>query len=526
MSRLLNNKIIKINIGLKKKITYNFLKKNPLSTNNRHICFICSPNNPTGLIWDIQIIEYLLKTYTNILFIIDETYIDFKYMYTNDTNITSINLINKYKNIIVMRSFSKAFGLAGLRFSYMLSNENNIINISKLISHKDIIEISKVAANSILENIEYYKNNIKLLFKDKDIFIKFLTNKSIKYIDTDTNFICIYIGDKIEYFINILLNNNIQVKKFNKEYDKKLRKYIRISFEKDIIYKLIEIFENNINYINTNKIERGFMDGCFDGLHYGHIHALYQAKQKCNTLIVATHEDSEIKKYKNKDPIYSYNDRYYMLKYCKFIDILKEESTEYNTTIDILDKNKCNKFFHGNDNIDKYPLLEILKKNRLIIYNYTLTISSTELKKRINNKCNDNINNNIKNNEYIKRIFNKIYKATIPKINTNNNIVILLCNWDNFNKKHIELLLKIKKKYNQYLIYIDLITDLYQYKIYSKYEIGITLLGITLIDNVLIHNSITNIDKLNIIQINTNLIEHSYIDKSFNNEIEKLYNLI
>ena len=100
--------------------------------------------------------------------------------------------------------------------------------------------------------------------------------------------------------------------------------------------------------INTNKIERWFMDGCFDGLHYGHIHALYQAKQKCNTLIVATHEDSEIKKYKNKDPIYSYNDRYYMLKYCKFIDILKEESTEYNTTIDILDKNKCNKFFHGN----------------------------------------------------------------------------------------------------------------------------------------------------------------------------------
>ena len=85
---------------------------------------------------------------------------------------------------------------------------------------------------------------------------------------------------------------------------------------------------------------------------------------------------------------------------------------------------------------------------------------------------------------------------------------------------------KIKKKYNQYLIYIDLITDLYQYKIYSKYEIGITLLGITLIDNVLIHNSITNIYKLNIIQINTNLIEHSYIDKSFNNKIEKLYNLI
>lgn len=225
---------------------------NQIDNNKRTLCFICNPNNPTGKEWDKNSLKSLFKTYPNILFIIDETYIDFSILsehYKNNQIYSCTECVNEYNNIIVMRSFSKAFGLAGLRISYIVSNEQNINNISSITSHKDIIELSKLAAINILDNIDFYKNQINKLINDKKKITDFCKINNIKFIDTKCNFVLIYCNNHTNKITNHFLENKISVKNLNNIYNDTLNSYIRISLHSDYINKIIEILEQYRIYI-------------------------------------------------------------------------------------------------------------------------------------------------------------------------------------------------------------------------------------------------------------------------------------
>lgn len=283
--------------------------------------------------------------------------------------------------------------------------------------------------------------------------------------------------------------------------------------------------------INNN----GFIDGCFDLFHYGHINAIYQSKLKCNILRLSTHNNEEIYLSKKFYPIYNFEERILLLQECKFIDILDLDSTPYNTSVDILNSKHCDIFFHGEDGIDKYPLSEINKLNKLSIFDRTTGISTSNIIQRIFDYKNNNI---IKTNEdklylttlsnNIKLLDNILYKS----IHTdNNNIILLKCDWDLFNKNHIFLLNDIKVKYgNTYDIYIDLLSnnDNDENVLFNKYEIRVLLSGIKCIDKILLDYN-EDIICNDLILINTKLnnifnFQNYHIDTTFLNNIEKIIN--
>lgn len=270
-------------------------------------------------------------------------------------------------------------------------------------------------------------------------------------------------------------------------------------------------------------IENGFIDGVFDSLHYGHIMALFQSKQKCKTLFAATHLDEDVLSEKGTYPIFNYNERYNLLNNCKFIDVLYDY-TPYNTTVEILDNFNCKQFFHGEDNIDKSPILDIKNANRLTVYNRTNGISTTNFIERIYNFKKNKIVK--KNNDfvYLNYIFNEINCVNKKNINVDNvhNVVLLKCPWDILNINHINLISSIKLKYPDYLLYIDLVSEDLSYDIFNKEEMAITLLGIKHIDAVLLDLSDYNKNILNLVSINTNLLKNSVIDDSFINNIKEL----
>ncbi len=87
--------------------------------------FICNPNNPTGsTLTPAQIEPIVAKLEQQCLVVVDEAYIEFS------PQLTMASLIEKYDNLVVLRTLSKAFGLAGLRCGFMLSN-NEVINLVK-----------------------------------------------------------------------------------------------------------------------------------------------------------------------------------------------------------------------------------------------------------------------------------------------------------------------------------------------------------------------------------------------------------
>ena len=139
--------------------------KNEIKDLSPDLVYICTPNNPTGYLHSVAYIESLLKEFPNIYFIIDEAYYEF-------AGVTCKDLVKEYKNIIITRTFSKAFGIANFRIGYMISNPENINLISKIRNPKNISSFSQQAAIAVLSDIEYMKNYVKEVTQAKSIFYK------------------------------------------------------------------------------------------------------------------------------------------------------------------------------------------------------------------------------------------------------------------------------------------------------------------------------------------------------------------
>lgn len=166
-------------------------------TNDITTIFLCNPNNPTGKYSKSKITEILEKTDNKKLTIlIDESYIEF----INENNSKSkdeiyfINLCKDYKNLIILRSLTKTFGLAGLRVGYAVSNEKIIEKLNTRLISWNVNGLAQLAAIESLKDKDHLiasKKNNK--FEKKRIFKSLSNNKEVKGISTDANFYLIKI---------------------------------------------------------------------------------------------------------------------------------------------------------------------------------------------------------------------------------------------------------------------------------------------------------------------------------------------
>ena len=170
---------------------------------------ISNPNNPTGTIIEkkklLQLIQKAQKF--NIPFVIDEVY----YGYTQET---LINYINKFNNLIIIRTFSKSYGLAALRAGYIVSN-NKIAQ--RLYKFKPMYEINSIAAkliNYILKNKKSEEQNLLEFKKGKEYLVFCLKKMKVKFIDTYTNFVHIKTKNKktSKTLSKYLYKNNILIR--------------------------------------------------------------------------------------------------------------------------------------------------------------------------------------------------------------------------------------------------------------------------------------------------------------------------
>lgn len=116
--------------------------------------FLCSPNNPTGNLLSIAAIKKVLKIFYGIM-VIDEAYIDFA------AQNAQLDLLKEYPNVVLIRTFSKAWGAAGVRCGYAMTNKE-IIDI--LFKVKAPYNINKLTANYIINSLKQHK--------EKDKFVK------------------------------------------------------------------------------------------------------------------------------------------------------------------------------------------------------------------------------------------------------------------------------------------------------------------------------------------------------------------
>ena len=188
-SKLFNLKQIKINYNKKFKLDFDKLYKK--INKNISLVILANPNSPTGtIIEETSIINILKKSNRlNIPVLIDEAYEGFY-------RPSYLKLIKKFSNLIILRTFSKSFGLAGLRAGYLISNKKLIFELYK---YKPMYEINSAASKAVLfllKNQKYVKDYINQTLIGKSFFEKELKKIKIPFLKTYANFIHIKLSTK------------------------------------------------------------------------------------------------------------------------------------------------------------------------------------------------------------------------------------------------------------------------------------------------------------------------------------------
>lgn len=156
-----------------------------ITKQTKMVCF-CNPNNPTGTVASPgEIMEMLDAMPQNVLFILDEAYIDFASAPTE----SGIALLDKYPNLIVCRTFSKIYGLAGLRVGYIAAAPGLLRYLYKVREPYCVSSLSAAAAVSVLKDQDYTRESRQMTIAEREKLCSHFREKGIKHVPSQTNFI-------------------------------------------------------------------------------------------------------------------------------------------------------------------------------------------------------------------------------------------------------------------------------------------------------------------------------------------------
>ncbi|PWC10260.1 histidinol-phosphate transaminase [Brenneria corticis] len=176
------------------------------------VVFLCNPNNPTGTFIYLDEIEaFIKKVPKSVLVVVDEAY--FEYV-ENSRNETSINLVRSHDNLIILRSFSKFYGLAGLRIGYAIAQNEIIKRLYKYKSPYSVNSLAISAVKTILPHHEsYFVSQYLANFKrEKKFFYQELDGLNIDYIPSQANFVFANFSEKMPSLSLFLSARNIAIR--------------------------------------------------------------------------------------------------------------------------------------------------------------------------------------------------------------------------------------------------------------------------------------------------------------------------
>jgi len=175
---------------------------------------VTTPNSPTGEAISRENLVKIIEKAKNSIVMVDETYSSFAKEQFQD-------LALKYKNVIITRSMSKDYALAGLRLGYIISDPENIEYIRRIISPFSVNSLAARAAIAAINDREYFNWMKDQINQSKQILTEGLTALGAKVYPSESNFLCVDFGEKAEFIYKRLLNSGIKVKYITNDPDLK-----------------------------------------------------------------------------------------------------------------------------------------------------------------------------------------------------------------------------------------------------------------------------------------------------------------
>ncbi|WP_173916864.1 histidinol-phosphate transaminase [Halobacillus sp. Marseille-Q1614] len=179
-------------------------------THKTKLVFVCNPNNPTGtIVKEEQLERFIEQVPPHVLLVIDEAYYEYV---DSDEYLETLPLLEKYPNMIILRTFSKIYGLAALRIGYGLMAPEIVQELLKVKDPFNVNRLAAAAASASLDDDEFLHNTILKNQEGRTQLIKGFKEMGLSYFPTQTNFIMVDVGRPADEVFEGLLDKGVIVR--------------------------------------------------------------------------------------------------------------------------------------------------------------------------------------------------------------------------------------------------------------------------------------------------------------------------
>lgn len=198
---------------------------------NPDIIWLCSPNNPTGTIIEYSYLEDIATTFRNALVVIDTAFLD---IVTNDIGATYVKLLQEFDNILILSSFSKAWGLSALRLGFAISSSQTIsmLNEQKIMFNVNTLAVD--VAVQCIENEAYRRDEFDAIHRNIHK-IRTLVEQNTQYelvANSDMNLFCLRYKERGDLYVD-LYKRGVKTKSLDKMPGMENERFCRISVPRD-----------------------------------------------------------------------------------------------------------------------------------------------------------------------------------------------------------------------------------------------------------------------------------------------------
>lgn len=158
-------------------------------TEKTKVIFIANPNNPTGTMVTAEQVERFMKRVPDdVIVVFDEAYYEYV---TRDDYPQTLRYVHEGRTTITLRTFSKIYGLAGLRVGYGIARPDLIEVMNKVRQPFNVSMVAQAAARASLKDVEHVKRSIKVNSEGKEYLYKEFTRLGLSYVPSEANFILV-----------------------------------------------------------------------------------------------------------------------------------------------------------------------------------------------------------------------------------------------------------------------------------------------------------------------------------------------
>ena len=176
-------------------------------TDRTRLIFLCTPNNPTGTVLHTdEVVEFLARVPQNVVVVMDEAYCHFN---RDDAAVDGLTLLNDHPNVVVLRTFSKAYGLAGLRIGFAISAPEISDDLRRVATPFTVTTLAQQAAIASLAAEDELNERVNRIVAERTRVFDELTRQGWKIVPSQANILWLVTGDDTDRIDEVMVSHGV-----------------------------------------------------------------------------------------------------------------------------------------------------------------------------------------------------------------------------------------------------------------------------------------------------------------------------